>query len=64
MYRSQLSDKVSCQFKKVLKFQPKKDEWIKALEQQLQATQNRKVSSTANQEASEIVDQNDLAEIH
>ena len=41
-----------------------KDERINALEQQLRATQNPKVPSTANQEASAKVDRNDLAEIH
>ena len=40
------------------------DERINALEQQLRATQNPKVPSTANQEASAKVDRNDLAEIH
>ena len=41
-----------------------KDDWIKALEQELQTLKNSSETSSAYNEAGAKVDRNDLAEIH
>ena len=41
-----------------------KDDWIKALEQELQTLKNSSETSSANNKAAAKVDRNDLAEIH